>query len=119
MVKKEYFSEHFAKILNFVSISPKYLQNIPPPDYDYVALTHIRAASRNGNAVVVIITRFDQFEQDCHPRVYSRWQVDKEAFENPTHIIYAYSTIYELFGDVVFKHATLPTAQGPSRNGGK
>ena len=40
----------------------------------------ISVPCRNGNAVVVIIIRFNQFYQDCHPRVNSIWQVDKEAF---------------------------------------
>jgi len=55
------------------------------------ANTHFRATRRNGNAVVVIITRFNQILHNCHPRLNSRWKVDN--IENPTH----YLCLFRLF----------------------
>ena len=69
----------------------------------------ISVPCRNGNAVVVIITRFNNFLQDCHQRVNFRWQVDKEAFDilRIQPILSMHIQPFELFADDVFKHATL------------
>ena len=82
-------------------------------------LTHFRAACLNGNEVVVIITRFNQIRRlssDSELQVASG-QGSLRHIENPNHIIYVCP--FELFVDVVLKHATLPTGtitqRGPMR----